>query len=176
MQSGGASWWRVCYQQGLPRLDFTVQDFMFKMYDESPLFNTFGEGLFVWHQYFYLKKYIFFKNYSFSIECLIYLHVLVPPGHSLPVSLPGQPPLTPTAFHKQLWIAWGGSRKIQEGCICCNSDRLGHLLRWRRWRPNYWERPYQWISWGDGVMAIRNTCEFEVDVLCYFMWNMYAIC
>ena len=151
-----------------------VQDFTFQIYDKSPLFNTFVEWLFIWLQNFHIK--IFFKNSSFSIKCLIYLHVLVPQGHSSPVSLPGQPPPSPTAFHKQLWIAWGGSRKIQEGCICYNSDRLGHLLRWRRWRPNYWERPYQRISWGDGVMAIRNTCEFEVDVLCYFMWNMYAIC
>ena len=88
----------------------------------------------------------------------------------------GQPPPSLTAFHMQLPITWGGSRKIQEGCICCKSDWLRHLWRWRRWRPNYWERPDQRISWGDGEMATRNTCEFKVDVLCQFMWNMYAIC
>ena len=88
LQFGGASWWRVCYQQGLPRLDFTVQDFTFKIYDESPLFNIFGEGLFVWLHNFYVQ--ISFKNSSFSVKCLIYLHVLVSPGHPLP-SLPPRP-------------------------------------------------------------------------------------
>jgi hypothetical protein len=36
-------------------LVFTVQDFTFKIYNKSPLFNTSCEGLFVGLHYFYVK-------------------------------------------------------------------------------------------------------------------------